>query len=148
MTYIFNDYVGWLGHVVQCPSTEVIESFYSMNNKWLCGPIIMDYHTLLNSPTLELYTHPQSLHMGKYSLELYGRKRYITTTVTDGPINIDKNIRDLIITLNDSQQIQTTIDQLYETDGSYPKVTKLTIHSRMTTASVENDNKIRYDKTF
>ncbi len=112
------------------------------------GPVVMDYNSLLNPPVLEFYTYPQPVRVGKYSLQLYGKKRYISTTLTNVPINIDKNITDLRIKLNDDFQMTTPIDQLsiYETGYTYPKVTKITIHSQMTRSLVGNDNKIRFDK--
>jgi hypothetical protein len=140
------DFAGLLGNVVSCPSTELIDSFYSINSKWLMGPVIMDYNSLLNPPVLEFYTYPQSVRVGTYSLQLYGRKRYISTTVTNIPMNIEKNITDLRITLNDDLQMTTTINQL--TSITYPKVTKITIYSQMTRSLVGNDNKIRFDKYF
>jgi hypothetical protein len=122
-----------------------------MNNKWLVGPVVMDYNSLLKTPVLEFYTYPQSVRMGKYSLELYGKKRYIATTMADVPINIDEKIAQLHITLNDDQQLTTTNDQLslYEaSDITYPKVTKITIHSQMTRLAAEEDKKSRYDQKF
>ncbi len=133
-----------LGHVIQCPAIELIDSFYSMNSKWLIGPVVMDYNSSLTAPVLEIYTYPQSVRVGKYSLEFYDKKRYITETVSDIPINIDKNIRDLRITLTDNQSI-TTMDPLsmYETCHTYPKVTTITVHSQMTNSSMDNEKKIR-----
>jgi hypothetical protein len=74
-----------------------------MNSKWLVGPVVMDYNSLLKTPVLEFYTYPQSVRMGKYSLELYGKKRYIATAMADVPINVDEKITQIHITLNDNQ---------------------------------------------
>ncbi len=135
---------------MQCPSIELIDSFYSMNSKWLLGPVVMDYNSLLVSPVIEFYTYPPSVRIGKGSLQLYGKKRYIIPAITDVPINIDKNTVDLYITLTDNQQITTTIDQLLadETSSTYPNVTRIIIHSQMTRSPVENDKQIRCVKNF
>ncbi len=128
-------------HVVQCPSNEVVDSFCSSNSKWLIDCVVMDYYSSIKSSLLEFYTSPQSVRAGKYSLELYDRRRYIaTTTITDVPINIDKNITHLCITLTDGQQIPTTT-----TNGSYPKVKTITVDSQMTSLTIENHMKIRCD---
>ncbi len=150
MIHLSYDFVGLLGDIIQYPPTELIDSFYSINSQWLVGPVVMDYNSLLTSPVLEVYTYPQSVGVGKYSLRLYGRKRYMAITGTDVRINIDKNIKALHVALTDNQQITTTNDQLlaYETSGTYPKVTRIIIHSQMTTSPVENDQQMRYDKNI
>ena len=66
------------------------------------GPVDMNYNVLLKLPLLELYTYSQSSRSGKYAVEFYGKERH--TTATNSAINGDKNMRILIITLNDDQQ--------------------------------------------
>jgi hypothetical protein len=137
--------LGFGGNVVQCPSTELVDSFYSNNSKWLVGPVVMDYNPLLIPPVLEFYTHSQFVGGKKSSLELYGKQRYMSRTATNFAINIDKNITELRITLTDDQQAATTTDQLpmNENNSTYPKVTRITIDSKLTRAPIENDKRIR-----
>lgn len=146
MTYVYYGFIGLLGNVVQHPSTEFIDLFYSCNSKWLVGPIVMDHNSLSNPSELEFYTCSQSAGVAKYSLELYGAKRYMTTTVANAVINIDKNITELRVTLTDDQQVPSTISQplVNEKSSTYPKITRINVHSQMTRLLAENDKKIRY----
>lgn len=109
-----------------------------MNSQWLASPVVMDYYSLSLKPILEFYTYPQSTKFGKYSLELYGRKRYTSPTMSNIGMNANRNITNLRVTLNDDQQ------SIFDIDGCYPKVTKLVIHSQMTRPLIEDDRKNKY----
>ncbi|CAF1450055.1 unnamed protein product [Rotaria sordida] len=131
----FQFYIRITGSVVQqCPSPELVHLFNNDHKKWIDGPVIMDYNHVLESPMLEVYTYSQFAHNGKFSVELYGKERYITTT--NNTISIDKNITRLRITLNDNvEQLVST----YQNRTIYPKVTIIIIHSQMTIKPKEND---------
>lgn len=109
-----------------------------MNSQWLASPVVMDYNSLFQKPTVEFYTYPQSTKFGKFSLELHGRTRYLSTLIPDAGMDINRNMTQLRVTLNDDQ------NAIYDIDGYYPKVTKLVIHSQMTRLLIENDRQNKY----
>ncbi len=127
---------------MQRPTTELIDSFYETNKKWLIGPIIMDFNYILNPALLEFYTYPQPVHGGIYSVEFYGKERYITRTMTDIEININRNIENLKITLTDDRQTIFTMLMNRKND-IYPEVKIINIHSQMTIIPIENDQESR-----
>ena len=127
--------VGYSNNVVQCPPTDLIDSFQFLNNQWLDGPLVMDYNSLLKRSILEVYTNRQSKRIRKCALELYGRKRHVATTMADNSANIDRKITYLHVTLNDDQFPS------YDIDGCYPKVSRLIILSQMTRSPTEEDKK-------
>lgn len=107
----------------------------------------MDFNSILTPKVLEFYTYFQAVHGGKYSTEFYGidRYMYINKTIINYKININTNIKELIITLTNQQQTTFTIDQLLisEKHYFYSEIDKITIHSHMTITSNENDHKSR-----
>ena len=131
-------HLGLLTDIVPCPTIDQIDLFQSMNSQWLASPIVMDYNSLLPKPVLEFYTNSQLKKFGKYSLDLYGRTRYISPSMTNVTTNINRNLTQLRVTLNDDQQ------SIYDIDGCYPKVTKLAIHSQITRSLIEDDRNNKY----
>ena len=125
---------------MQCPPTEFVDCFHSMNSKWLAGPIVMDYNSLLRTPVLDFYTFSQPAHHMKCDLELYGTKRYVACTQKDILLNIDQDITDLRITFNNNQ---LPLDKMI---SSYPKVTRLTIHAQTNISPAEQEMKSKYEQ--
>ncbi|CAF1534124.1 unnamed protein product [Rotaria magnacalcarata] len=116
--------------VVQSPPPELVYSLNDLNGQWIDGPVIMDYNFRLDPPLFEFYTYSQPSFDGKYIVEFYDRKRYITPM--NDMINIDKNITTLKITLHDDQLV------VNEPLITYPNVTAINIHSQITTIAAEN----------
>ena len=125
---------------MQCPSTDIVDSFASMNGKWLANPVVMDYNSLSEVRTLVFYTSPRSAYCMKYYSELYGTKRYIARNIANIPVNFDPNIQDLRITLNDNQLTTCNVG------CSYPKVYRITIHSQTSILPAEQTTKSKYDQ--
>ncbi len=132
---------GLPGDDVQRPSPQMIDTFYEVHKNWLIGPVIMDYNSILNPPLLEFYTYSQPVRGGKYSVEFYGKERYISKTMTSVEVNINKNITNLKITLTDEQE--TVQLATIRNNDVYPAVKRVIIHSQMTITPMENDEKSR-----
>ncbi|CAF3357553.1 unnamed protein product [Rotaria socialis] len=117
--------------VVQSPPPELVYSFNDLNGQWIDSSVIMDYNFRLDPSLFEFYTYSQPSLDGKYIVEFYDKKRYITAM--NDMINIDKNITKLKITLHDDQLVAN------EPPITYPNVTSINVHSQITTIAAEND---------
>ncbi|CAF2217476.1 unnamed protein product [Rotaria magnacalcarata] len=133
----FQFYTQVTGDAAQrCPAPGLVELFNENHDKWIKGPVIMNYNHALKPPTLEVYTYPQPTYNGKYYAELYGNETYISTK--RNIMDIDDNAKVLRITLNDNNNEQLTL--LNQNKMNYPKVTTIRLHSQMTEMARENDS--------
>ncbi|CAF3473607.1 unnamed protein product [Rotaria socialis] len=133
----FQFYIQVTGDAAQrCPAPGLVELFNENHDKWIQGPVIMNYNHPLKPPTLEFYTYSQSAWKGKYYAEFYGNETYISTK--SNIMDIYDNAKTLRITLNDNNNEQLTL--LNQNKANYPKVTTIRLHSQMARSARENDS--------
>jgi len=116
---------------VERPTIDFLRSFYELNQQWLNGLIVMDFHSKIKPKSIEFYTSSQHLTDGKSSTEFYGKQRFIIGDSTKKDFQFNKTIKHLKLTLTDDFNFS---DQ-YEI---YPKIESIHIHSQFTNSQYSN----------